>query len=350
MIIKIDALDTLFFKDGKPFSWGEDNWADGIFPPTPSTIYGALRAAYFAENPDKFAVRNTDVDPSLNLRINGFYIKLGEDICFISPKDTVALGKDELQKLHLIDNKTVSTNKLSQLFYFDGDEKVEYNSDAYLSRTDFKRYLTAKKDSFNYLDINNFKQVEPKIGIARNDRTHTSDEAKLYRVGMQRMFKSDKNYLSFVVDFEGIELPDTGLLKIGAEGKAVSYNIYDEIELSISDLDISKHFKLYLATPAIFENGWLPSWIDPDTFTGEFKGIKLKLVSAAVGKPQKIGGFDMKTKKPKAMRNAVHAGSVYCFELLEGDGRQVLDLFNNKTISEFGTGKEGYGLTFVGVL
>ena len=45
MTIQLDALDTLFFKDGKPFSLGEETWADGIFPPPPSVVYGATRTA-----------------------------------------------------------------------------------------------------------------------------------------------------------------------------------------------------------------------------------------------------------------------------------------------------------------
>lgn len=43
----MEAFDTLFFRDGKPFSMGDDVWANGVFPPYPSTLYGALRASYF---------------------------------------------------------------------------------------------------------------------------------------------------------------------------------------------------------------------------------------------------------------------------------------------------------------
>ena len=43
MRIRIKALDTLFFRDGKPFTSGEETWADGTFPPYPSVLYGALR-------------------------------------------------------------------------------------------------------------------------------------------------------------------------------------------------------------------------------------------------------------------------------------------------------------------
>jgi CRISPR-associated protein Cmr3 len=54
MIIELNPLDTLFFRDGKPFAMGEETWADGIFPPPPSVIYGALRTAWFANNIEEF--------------------------------------------------------------------------------------------------------------------------------------------------------------------------------------------------------------------------------------------------------------------------------------------------------
>ena len=54
MILELQPLDTLFFRDGKPFNKGEENWADAIFPPFPATIYGALRTAYFNEHIEIF--------------------------------------------------------------------------------------------------------------------------------------------------------------------------------------------------------------------------------------------------------------------------------------------------------
>ncbi|MEN3047138.1 MAG: type III-B CRISPR module-associated Cmr3 family protein, partial [Candidatus Hydrothermales bacterium] len=41
--IKLIPNDTLFFRTGRPFTMGSENWSDVIFPPYPSTIYGALR-------------------------------------------------------------------------------------------------------------------------------------------------------------------------------------------------------------------------------------------------------------------------------------------------------------------
>ena len=44
MFIKITPFDTLFFRTGRPFSGGVDTWVDAVFPPFPSTLYGAIRS------------------------------------------------------------------------------------------------------------------------------------------------------------------------------------------------------------------------------------------------------------------------------------------------------------------
>ena len=40
---RLDPDDVLFFRDGKPSSLGTDHYLHSLFPPHPSTLYGALR-------------------------------------------------------------------------------------------------------------------------------------------------------------------------------------------------------------------------------------------------------------------------------------------------------------------
>jgi len=96
MIIRIRPLDTFFFRDGKPFSRGQETWADGIFPPSPSILYGALRAIYFSEYPDEFNKANTPDDPTLNLKIKGIFLGMGKLIYLPVPADfVIAKAKDK---------------------------------------------------------------------------------------------------------------------------------------------------------------------------------------------------------------------------------------------------------------
>jgi len=48
-MLKIKAKDVLFFRTGRSFNRTFDINAETFFPPYPSTIYGALRTAYFMQ-------------------------------------------------------------------------------------------------------------------------------------------------------------------------------------------------------------------------------------------------------------------------------------------------------------
>jgi CRISPR-associated protein Cmr3 len=79
--IEIHALDTLFFRDGKPFERGEESVANGSFPPLPSVIYGALRTAFLGESFEKqdFAFDNF-VTESAMLEIKQFFLKINQEL------------------------------------------------------------------------------------------------------------------------------------------------------------------------------------------------------------------------------------------------------------------------------
>src|SRR2546421_12921086 len=45
MRLFLEPTETLLFRTGRPFNAGESSYADTIFPPTPETLQGAVRAA-----------------------------------------------------------------------------------------------------------------------------------------------------------------------------------------------------------------------------------------------------------------------------------------------------------------
>ena len=50
MRLFIEPSDVLLFRDGKPFSAGDDHAARSIFPPSPRTFQGAVRAAILSRH------------------------------------------------------------------------------------------------------------------------------------------------------------------------------------------------------------------------------------------------------------------------------------------------------------
>jgi len=342
--IEITPFDTLFFRDGKPFSRGEESWADGMFPPSPSVIYGALRSAYFGHHIDKLKLADGDFDPTKNLKITGTCLKSLKDGFFYLPLPMDCVKKDN--NVVLLSPETVnlkSNYKLDELFK--SDEPVKTISNGLIDDEQFVGYLSGDIKEFIIMTTEDYLVKEPKVGIGRKNQTHTAANTMLYRVSMQRMKE-----ISIIVSFEGLEdLPQVGLMKLGGEGKAVYYRQIDKTNIQ-PDISITKKFKLVLTTPAIFDSGWLPYWIDSENnYTGEFNGLELKLTSAIVGKPLSIGGFDLKAHKPKPMRKAVPSGSVYYFEIINGNSEKVIQSFQQKAISDNEkNAREGYGIVHVG--
>jgi CRISPR-associated protein Cmr3 len=168
------------------------------------------------------------------------------------------------------------------------------------------------------------------------------------------MIRLKKEY-SFLIKIEGLnDIPKSGILQVGGEGKTA---VYEELNINpVENLDSiefelkNNMFKIYLATPSIFNKGWIPDWIDENNLQGEKDGIKLKLIACVIGKYLRIGGWDMANNCPKQMRKAVPSGSVYYFKVLNNvDSEKIKEVFHLKNISEINS-EEGFGLSLIGVV
>jgi len=359
MTIRIRPLDTLFFRDGKPFSRGEETWADGAFPPYPSTLFGALRTWYIAQHPAPFS--KEAIEQSAKITINGIgYYSCGE-VYLPMPLDLVSV-KEEKEKQQEQDpckkkadeykehkvlrlqpeeiGGVVSNYPCSMLLLPPEEEQVKEITQGLMTQVDLETYLYSTKKDFSVKKLEDFLKTEPKIGIGRNDTTLTASDALLYRVGMRRVVD-----LEIVVD---VQLPDgtvslpqqAFIIKLGAENKVAEVRPF-RCSLGIDPAEVTLkggRFKLYLATPAIFDGGW-----EPDLSR---HGIRADLVAAAVGKPLSIGGFDMEKGAPKTMYKAVPAGSVYFYETSE-NLETVKERLFGKPISDK-MPEQGFGITYLG--
>ena len=379
MILFLQANDTFFFRDGRPFRKGDQSEGYSIFPPLPTTILGALRTTYIAAYGDlsafysKKMVSTIGTPDSLgSMQLKGVFLadrKTG--IYFPIPLDLIVKKKDEEDRLYPLKINPVNSNLrsnalLTRLLKWDVPEDVASETSGKLDSVYMASYLLGNKRPFRFFSEEHFVCSEPKIGIQRNRKTNTSEESMLYRINMSR-FKSISNFsaLGFIVDYCCTqELPERGLLKLGGEGKSFVYEPSQHNPDPLSketDLDTLKDaikksgcFKLYFASPSIFKQGWLPMWIDEETFQGQYPSsdgsVSVELVTAAVGKPITIGGWDMKKRRAKPTYRAVPAGSVYYFKVLnESCVDDIINTFHYKNISDYQSA-EGFGLCFVGVV
>ncbi len=353
MIAEIKALDTLFFRDGKPFSRGEETWADGVFPPYPSVLYGALRTWFISNHPEPYSKTAVETSERIEIRSSGYrlsyevYLPMPLDLA--EPKDKKAEEKRresfnrkyEVIRLQPQPMEDLISNYPCPILLVPPAgtivETVEYGL---LQQADLISYLNAPTSHYSIRKISDFVVSEPKTGIGRNDFTHTAADSLLYRVGMRRA-KDFEILLDFdLPDSEKMPQPTSFFVKLGAENKVAEVRrSRRSIRIKPEEIPLEgSRFKLYLSTPAIFDEGWRPNLLK--------YGINAELAAAAVGKPIHIGGFDMEKGKPKPMYRAVPAGSVYFYETPE-DLLTVKEKLFGKAISDK-MPEQGYGIAYLG--
>lgn len=199
---------------------------------------------------------------------------------------------------------------------------------------------------------NTFVQVR----INPSSRTVWSEKGGLYAVEyheypMETGFIVGLEQKSLPDDIEQKSLPDDkwikivdhftevrhGIMKIGGEGRLAEFEVLSKNPLTCLEKQVEKissslqnqPCKLLLLTPTIFEKGWMP--MPP-----------FDVVGGIIGKPQKIGGWDLKNNKPKPLQNAVPAGSIYYLPASTG-----IDLSKHSLthVAKGNLGSLGFGLT-----
>jgi len=349
--IQLDPLDTLFFKDGKPFSMGEETWADGIFPPPPSVLYGAIRTTLISEQMGEEElgdlIKNTE-----NLTIRNIAVNLGgQDEYYPLPFDVVAYKDKGIEKgdyeVFPLPIKHLNLSSGSFLSVFPVYEKDDYQTVEHplrglISRTNLLKYLRGNQATFKCKNWSDFVLEEPKVGIKRNRFTRTTSEVdgELYRVGMKRVKNDARFQLTF--NWQGnssIFSKNGNPVRLGAEGKLVEASIVENA-ISVMAAITTRYIKVYLATDGVFQNGF------PDLSR---LGISATLKGMATGKPYMLGGFDMAERRPKPMLKIAPAGSVFYYETDEPidvgqfQGRSLSDNINDTDYA-----KQGFGIAFFG--
>jgi len=364
--IEIKALDTLFFRDGKPFERGEESVANGSFPPLPSVVYGALRTAVLGESiENKDFYFNTFVTDSAKLEIKQFFLKINQELFMPVPLDLVGYDIQEegktkkTTKADLIENiypkPIYSSGQTDYVLKISQTLKAKELSGKYLLKfSALKSYLEGIQKSFTPTALT--ITSESKLGIGRNNFSRTTEDGLLYRVNMQRLEskidfaeKTKADVISLVIGFDVVALKNkNGFFKLGGEGKTISYDVYsNENNIPLIPLNDNR-LKIYLATPAIFKNGYLPDFIQKGFFEKDGQKINVRLLTCAIGKPVMVGGFDMDKRMPKEMYKAVPAGAVYYLETDSPEkANQLATFLHQSSISELRK-NEGFGICYIG--
>jgi len=388
----IKPNDVLFFRDGRPFDAGSDNTARMVFPPSPTTFYGALRTAIMSQKNVDFAeLKNSkNLDSTLSeIAINanertlsisdfGLVRKKGNNFerLFPVPFDIVKeKDKEKFFILSPMQNDKVKmnfpNNNLIPLGLKTQNDEIEpiFEScnDYFLTEPGLKTYLENEQ-----LDIKHFVKrtdvflIDHRVGIRRDNATFSSQEGFLYSLEfacLNKKYNDIKNIESgFIVEVNSQLLKSDNnylkLLRLGGESRTAFYEVIENLNEIPKPKDITNRFKLILITPAIFKRGWLPDGINEEVengkkiLKGKLDGLEVKLVSTSVDRYVGIGGWDILEGRSKPLKRAVPAGSVYFFERINGKNFNVNELINRifmkSIMKDENLRKEGLGLIIIG--
>ena len=391
MQIFIEPSDVLLFRDGRPFSAGEGHRAKSVFPPYPNTIQGAIRSKVLAERcgnyqqyrdgclncskqtnctiPDEIGRPSQDERGNygamhLKAALVAKYYDSELTTYFPVPADVVQVknknkttDKPELRFLQPLKNNLPGQNDFScpLLPLWTSENTPVEAAQGYLCHQDLGSYLLSEKPNCIIITADELYKFESRLGIEVDNIRQATEEGKLYQTEFVRCLEN----IGLYIEVEGIKqlslaAQEGGLIAIGGENRTASYiNVYkinwdnfdDQL---IEKLNKSFRFKLYLATPTIFRQGWLPKWINSQNFQGEYKGIKVTLKAAAISRYQTIGGWDVAYNRPKPTYRAVSAGSVYYFET-KANPEEILDAFHWQNLADDEQNAQiGFGLSLVG--
>lgn len=380
-----EPADVLLVRDGRPFSAGDDHHATGPFPPPPSAVYGALRAAYLAHagadfQKDDFGLRN-GVATSLGSRTKTGTLALGGltlarrtdgavERLWPAPAFLLAKKKgdtspgDTFVRLAPADLPAgAATNlpdDLRPLLPPPHPAATFYERAAgYLAEADFEALLRGETPT------EESALIKPEKLFAREPRSHVSlrgksDEAftgtavegQLFTVDFVRM-RAGAGLLLGVRDApEGVAPPR--MLRLGGESRATLLEpVEPKAPLSALREAVAGgggKVVLVLTTPCPSADGWRPEAITSQGIRlADGRTLAGTLVGAAVGRHETVGGWDVAARRPKPARRAAPAGAAY---FLDGvtDPAALFDALDGASLCLHDADRaQGFGLVRVGV-
>jgi CRISPR-associated protein Cmr3 len=408
---KFEALDRLFFRNGHPFNAGEMAWLDSQFPPTGQTLQGAVRTAVLVHLGADFeafrkgqpcvsdgrgglcCLKDDLGDPSSlgKLDLTGPFVLKDGQLMFPAPLDLVKTDTGGYELLCVDEEKPIDCDlgkiclpraKAVGVKTQDGKHLTAAAMAGYLAG-DVKGVLapTSQNDTAATLwplfaddpEKPGLADREPKIGLEREDATRTAKEGMLYSIGFIR----PRHDVSLGLVVSGLDPANTPAGKrvqaLGGEGKLAGIEIGGEIGdksawpvmPTLTAQNSQLRFKLVFTTPTLFDKEGI-SW-RPQGFAEDKSGSStvwrgslivpngtsigdVEIVSACVGKPQKIGGWDMAMNNgkggPRDLTCHLPAGSVYFCRAAESELANIRKLHGAK----LGLKTEyGFGHVLIGI-
>jgi CRISPR-associated protein Cmr3 len=385
----VTPTESLFVRGNLAFGDAGEHGA-GLMPPPPSLFAGAFRSAILARQPEalkQFTQRGQTDDPALNLVLGTFATANGEQItagrfrlAWVSlagqpdreqgaaietltplPADLVSLESGLARLTPGTPQALVfSGQPLPRTAVLAAAKQEKPLAGRYLRQAGFARHLAGElpKDT-DCLEPNQLYRRDPRLGIGLNPNTGTVESGLIYTTEGFAFNPPDSPFAAtgFLVGIQGGDdlLPDSGLLRLGGDGRAASYQRvqWQPPETPARRIADKGRFRLILQTPGIFANGWLPPGISRENsdYMLRGQGFSARLICAAVPRREVVSGWNLLGWRPKDALRVAPAGSVYWFEDFAGEPGKLADWVRGglwDDDADLSRRAEGYNLTSLG--
>ncbi|HVG08166.1 MAG TPA: type III-B CRISPR module-associated Cmr3 family protein [Thermoanaerobaculia bacterium] len=349
--------DVLFFRDGKPSTRGTDHYLRSLFPPYPTTLYGALRTRRLADAGVELAgLRERTWEQRLgeklvqelgawggfgSLALRGPWLVHEGEPLLPAPLDLGLLlepaGSDKappkiasvVRFLPDLQAEKRWSHPLARLTpaAWTGSGWVRWTCPAlgvepssaagwYLKPAGLLAWRNGGAPSpDHFVRASDLWTEEARTGVGLQTGQRTSEDGLLYTFGFIRLLPG----VALGFEVQGSFLATGGRVRLGGEGRTAVL----ETGPGFPEADLQPRGELVVlsyASPAVSHGGAYPPGFSETRLEGTLGGRRLRLVAAAVPGFLPIGGWDLARGEAKPLRRAIPSGSVYVFQPLEGSG------------------------------
>lgn len=374
--LRLTPLSPLIARDSRPFGMGQGNRVRSMDWISPSVIAGAVRTAVWKTED------TLTPDQLKTIEVNGAFPIVDEKIYFPRPLDALihktdkAAGTADILRVRPMSGNAgvrmphASLVPSEPVGMPEEDFKPE-SGDAFWPLATMAEWLGCEDDQPVSMKIDGLPAPvkEDRTNVTILPESGAAEDARLFTTtGLDFVRKPQKDTsegrlsqirIGVRVNFgKYAPLPERLLVPLGGERRlaevwtAEADKGFWEVPKGLSWAG-KKGLRMVLATPAVFEKGWLPGWLreQDGKLTGTIpgSGVSVRLVSAVVGRWKPLSGWSYEKGRngPKALRRMVPAGSVYFFEVLEG-GEGIADLWLRSVCDCQQDGRDGFGLALWG--
>lgn len=357
----VRPVDVLVVRGNKSFG-GDGQHGEAVMPPWPSLFAGAFRSALLGRDAQvlaRFAHQGTTADTRLapilgtpaepgSLAIawaslarataeprtddTASDVAVEVEAFLPLPADLAAFDDPGCPPLHALHPATLpavtkGSSDLPFVARLAIGKQAKPDSGRLLDASGLRAHLWGELPRVVAASTDLFRR-ETRLGIALDGATRTASKGALYT--SEAIAFADG--CGFLVGCEGDDgaLGGAGFLRLGGDGKAARYRRarFDVPSVPAEDIQRSGRFRIILATPGIFPEGWLPPRV-VRVAAGDYRlqgeGFSARLACAAVPRHETVSGWDLARWEPKSAQRTAPAGSVYWFDQLVGDVGKLAD-------------------------